>query len=95
MERPSWPGTIFGEQLRQFRKAAGVTQEELAFRAGLDRTYISLLERGMKSPTLSVFFRLCNVLAISPVEFISLVHAHMVETEREDAPFDAGRKQEQ
>jgi transcriptional regulator with XRE-family HTH domain len=73
METASWLNKVFGEHLRQIRKATGITQEELAFRAGLDRTYISLLERGLKSPTLYTFFRLCKVLGQKPEEFIAKI----------------------
>jgi transcriptional regulator with XRE-family HTH domain len=82
METPSWPNTIFGEQLRQIRKTAKLTQEELAFRVNLDRTYISLLERGIKSPTMNTFFRLCKVLNYSPTAFIAQVEKRMLETEQ-------------
>jgi transcriptional regulator with XRE-family HTH domain len=83
METPSWPNTVFGEQLRQLRKAAGLTQEELAFQVGLDRTYISLLERGIKSPTLNTFFRLCKALNQQPEEVIAQVHKRIVQAELE------------
>ncbi|HEK1520075.1 TPA: helix-turn-helix transcriptional regulator, partial [Pseudomonas aeruginosa] len=42
----------FGRALRQLRKRRNMTQEILGFEAGLDRTYISVLERGERSPTL-------------------------------------------
>ena len=42
----------FAEALREAREAAGISQEELADRAGLHRTYISQLERNLKSPSL-------------------------------------------
>ncbi len=82
METPSWPNTVFGEHLRQLRKAAGLTQEELAFRVGLDRTYISLLERGIKSPTLNTFFRLCAALNQNPSEIIAQVYERIVRGEQ-------------
>lgn len=42
----------FPEVLRELRQAKGISQEELAERAGLHRTYISQIERGIKTPTL-------------------------------------------
>jgi transcriptional regulator with XRE-family HTH domain len=83
METPSWPNTIFGEQLRQLRKAAGITQEELAFRVSMDRTYISLLERGIKSPTLNTYFRLCKVLNQQPAEVIDRVYQRIIQVEQD------------
>jgi len=43
----------FGERVRALRKAAGLSQEELAERANLHRTYIGMIERGEKNVTLS------------------------------------------
>lgn len=65
----------FGQVLRRKREAVNLTQEELAFEAGLHRTYVSLLERGLKSPTLDVIFRLSKALHILPSEVIREVEA--------------------
>lgn len=43
---------LVGLNVRRHRLAAGMTQEELAFRAGMDRTYLSDIERGRRNPTL-------------------------------------------
>jgi transcriptional regulator with XRE-family HTH domain len=82
MDTPSWTNKVFGEELRRVRKAAQMTQEELAFRAELDRTYISLLERGSKSPTLTTFFRLCRVLDQQPDVFIAQIYERMMSREQ-------------
>ena len=65
---------IFGEHLREARKVVGLTQEALALHVGLDRTYISLLERGIKSPTLTTFIRLCRGLDQEPGLFLAQVN---------------------
>lgn len=65
----------FGQVLRRKREAVNLTQEQLAFEAGLHRTYVSLLERGLKSPTLDVIFRLSKDLHILPSEVIREVEA--------------------
>lgn len=70
---------MFGEQLRKAREKAGLTQEQLAFRAGVHRTYISLLERDLKSPTLVMLFRLCKALAISAGKLVARVEKRMNE----------------
>jgi transcriptional regulator with XRE-family HTH domain len=64
---------MLGEELRNARHAAGLTQEALSFRAGLDRTYISQLEHDKKSPTVAVLFRLCDALGVSASELIARV----------------------
>jgi transcriptional regulator with XRE-family HTH domain len=63
------PGALdrsFGPNLRRHRRAAGYTQEELADRAGLHRTQISLLERGLRNPGLLVLARLAGALEVEP-----------------------------
>jgi transcriptional regulator with XRE-family HTH domain len=55
---------MVGSELRAARQAAGLTQEQLAFKAGVDRSYISLLENDRKSPTLDMLFRLCDALGV-------------------------------
>ncbi|MCX4259042.1 MAG: helix-turn-helix transcriptional regulator [Muribaculaceae bacterium] len=43
----------FGARVAEMRKLRGISQEELAFRCGVHRTYIGSIERGEKSPTLN------------------------------------------
>lgn len=60
----------FGEVLRECRTKAGISQEALALQADLDRTYISLMERGLRQPTLETLFRLAEVLGIAPATMV-------------------------
>ena len=53
---------MLGEELRKARERAGITQEELSFRAGVHRTYVSMLERDKKSPTVDVLLRICDAM---------------------------------
>ena len=64
---------LLGVALRQARKAAGISQENLAFEARIDRTYVSQLENGHKSPTVDVLFRICPVLGMAASELIAQV----------------------
>jgi transcriptional regulator with XRE-family HTH domain len=66
---------MLGDELRRAREEAGLTQEELAERAGIHRTYVSLLERDKKSPTIAVLFRLCRAVGVQPTTFIARVEA--------------------
>lgn len=59
--------------LKKHRKAAGLSQEQLALESGLDRTYISFLERGLRKPTIHTLFRLCSALSVQPSVFIQEV----------------------
>lgn len=51
-----------GNVLRARREMLAISQEELAERAEVDRSYISILERGLKSPTLETLERICAAL---------------------------------
>lgn len=64
---------MLGKELRKARQAAGMTQEQLAFDAGLDRTYISYLEHDKYSPTLDALFRICDALGIPAAELVARV----------------------
>ena len=63
----------FAESLREARAKAEISQEELAERAGLHRTYISQLERELKSPSLDVIVALAKGLRVTPHEFASRI----------------------
>jgi len=52
------PEEAFGNVLRDIRQEHSLSQEELGFESGYHRTYISLLERGRKSPSLNTIFQL-------------------------------------
>jgi transcriptional regulator with XRE-family HTH domain len=62
---------MLGSVLREVREEAGLTQEALADAANLHRTYVSLVERDLRSPTVAVLFRLCRALRIKPSEFVA------------------------
>jgi len=55
----------FGQLIRQRRQALGISQEELGYRAGLDRTYVSGLERGVRNPSLTALVNLARGFGIS------------------------------
>ena len=55
----------FGQRMREMRIAANITQEELAFRAGLHRTYIGSVERGERNVSLRNLVRIAKALDVS------------------------------
>lgn len=61
----------FGRAIRTLRVTAGLTQEELADRAGLDRSYIGGVERGERNPTLSVIEKIAEGLGVTEAELFS------------------------
>ncbi|WP_319229681.1 helix-turn-helix transcriptional regulator [Draconibacterium orientale] len=68
---------VFGKVLRDLRIDAGLSQEKLAEIADLDRTYISLLERGLRQPSLSTVFALAQALKIKPHQLIKDVEEEL------------------
>src|ERR1700722_10761083 len=65
------PEKAFGQALREVRSAKEVSQERLGLDAGFDRTYISLIERGINSPTIRTVVRLAAVLNIAPSRIVN------------------------
>lgn len=60
----------FGFVLRKRRVEAGISQQSLAEVAEIDRTYVSLLERGVRQPSLESIFRIAYALECPPDELV-------------------------
>ena len=56
---------LLATNLRTYRKEAGYSQEGLALEAGVDRTYVSQMERGIGNPSLGVLCRLADILGLT------------------------------
>lgn len=63
----------FGQVLKELRNENDISQQQLALDSELDRTYISLLERGLRLPTLGTIFKLAEVLKLSPSDMVMRV----------------------
>lgn len=61
--KPS-PQIAFGARVRELRYAANLTQDELAARCGLFRTYLSRIENGTANPTLTMIHALATSLKV-------------------------------
>lgn len=62
---------LFAENLRRFRSQKGLSQEALADAAGIDRTYVSALERQVYSASLDTIEKLAQALEIEPHQFLT------------------------
>ena len=62
---------MLGEELRKARLKAGLAQEELAFRAGVSRQCVSLLELNEKSPTVDLLIRVCKAMGASAGKIVA------------------------
>jgi transcriptional regulator with XRE-family HTH domain len=76
------PERAFGDALRELRKEKGISQEQLALNGGVDRTYVSLIERGVQSPTLRTLFKLATVLEVKPSEIIQRMESLLAKGRR-------------
>lgn len=52
--------------MRRLRQSAGLTQEQLAFEANIDLTYVGGIERGRRNPSLLVMVRIAEALKVDP-----------------------------
>lgn len=57
---------LVGGNVRRYRKAARLSQEDVAHRAGLDRTYLSDIERGVANPTVNMLLGVATVCGVHP-----------------------------
>lgn len=61
----------FGEKLREARVLKGLSQEALALSLEFDRTYISMLERGKRNPSLFTIYRIADFLEVKASDLLS------------------------
>lgn len=67
---------MIGNEIQRARLDAGMTQEELASKAQIDRSYVSLLENDKKTPTLDMLFRICEALDVKASTLVARVERH-------------------
>jgi len=60
----------FGERMQKVRKSKGVTQEELAAKLAMHRTYIGLIERGERNPTVRTLYKIAKALSVKGSELL-------------------------
>lgn len=72
---------VFAVVLKKLRVRKGLSQEEFGFQAGLHRTYVSQLERGLKSPSLNTLNKIAKVLDLKLSRLF-----HIMEEEANDYP---------
>jgi transcriptional regulator with XRE-family HTH domain len=63
---------ILARNLKRFRTEKGWSQEELADQAGLHRTYVSGVERGVRNPTITIIATLAKALGVSAAELLAV-----------------------
>lgn len=68
---------IFGKILKKIRGEKGFSQEKLALEADLDRTFISLLERGLRQPSLNTLLQISKALDTKASEIVAQVEIEL------------------
>ena len=63
--------TLLAANVKSARLAAGISQEELAFRAGIDRTYASQIERAIANPSLGITCAVADALGCTLIELLT------------------------
>lgn len=66
---------LLGENVRYYRKLKGMTQEQLAAEAGMERSYVSDLERGTRNPSVLALGRLADALGVDPSKLLEVVQS--------------------
>ncbi len=61
----------FGKNLKEARNLKGISQEDLALSLGFDRTYISMLERGKRNPSLFTLYKISHFLDIKILALVA------------------------
>jgi transcriptional regulator with XRE-family HTH domain len=72
--------SAFGQKVKEARQEKHMSQEELAFRSGLHRTYISSIERGKRNVSLVNIRRLANALGV-PLQDLIPIESELEEKE--------------
>jgi len=60
----------FGQKMQKARKEAGVSQEELAAKLAMHRTYIGMIERGERNPTIRTLYKIAKALKVHASELL-------------------------
>jgi len=77
------PEKAFSLVLKELRKKHRLSQERLADLCQLDRTFISLLERGKRQPSLSTIITIANCFDIAPSTMMKKIESHLNEIQQD------------
>ena len=80
------PEEAFGLILRELRGKQGLTQEKLALEVNLDRTFISLLERGLRQPSLTTILDIASILRVPSSYLMERVEDALKKGREENSP---------
>jgi len=81
-ERSRTPERAFALTLRKIRRKRGYSQDRLAHESGYHRTYIGMLERGEKSPSLRTIVNIATTLRVKPSYIVASVERVLIRTHK-------------
>jgi transcriptional regulator with XRE-family HTH domain len=61
---------LFGDRVRRFRHELGLSQEQLAFKASIDRTYVASVETGRRNPSLDIIGVFATALEVDAADLV-------------------------
>lgn len=70
---------LLGENVRKQRQSRGWSQEQLALEAGMKRSYLSELERGLRNPSVRALGRLAEALKVPPDSLLRIADARLAD----------------
>ena len=74
--------TIIGKIIQQCREQRKLSQELVSGLAGIGRTHLSAIERGMRKPTLETFYRISEALGMRPSELMAVIEQAVAKSKR-------------
>ncbi len=70
---------LLGKELQNIRESKNLSQEVISGLAGIGRTHLSAIERGLRKPTLETFFRLAYALNLKPSKLLEQIENNLEE----------------
>ena len=74
--------TIIGKIIQKCREQRKLSQELVSGLAGIGRTHLSAIERGMRKPTLETFYRISEALGMRPSELMAVIEQAVAKSKR-------------
>ena len=68
---------VVGRVIQRYREKCGLSQEVVSGLAGIGRTHLSAIERGIRKPTLDTFFKLSEAMGIAPSKLMRLIEEEL------------------
>jgi transcriptional regulator with XRE-family HTH domain len=76
--------------VRAYRAKLGISQEKLSVKAGLDRTFVSKIEKASRNPTIESIFRLSEAFGVLPEDLLKEIREEQERRKKEDPNVEEG-----